>query len=315
VHHLDLFSGEYYHGQKFRKFCSQAELSSVSEEGLKRVIINADDFGLCQGVNAGIIKAFREGILTSASLMTNTPGFEEAVEMARANPSLGLGVHLNIIRGLPLTGAREIPGLVRKDGYFRGSVYPLFWGLLKGSIKIEEVEREWRAQIERALATGLSISHLDSEKHVHTFPPLFRLTLKLAAEYGIFRVRFINEKCLTWPPGQMFKAWLIRSWCLREKPQLEGSGVKAVDHFFGLCQAGRVSASWLKKILKRLRPGTAEIMTHPGFFTPELMALEKKLGSYYINRRREAELQALLSPELKPLVKELGIRLISYREL
>lgn len=287
----------------------------AAEEGTKRVIINADDFGLCKGVNEGIIKAFREGILTSASLMTNTPGFESAVEMAKANPSLGLGVHLNIVRGLPLLKPQEIPDLVKKDGYFYGSVYPLFSGLLRGKIKIEEVEREWRAQIERALGAGLFITHLDSEKHIHAFPPLFRLTLKLAAEYGICRVRYINERCFVWPPGQMVKAWVIAGWCSREKPYLEGLGIKAVDHFYGLCQAGRVTAQWLKKILKKLPPGATEIMTHPGFLTDDLLELEKKLGSYYINRRREAELEALISPELKSLIKELGIKLISYRDL
>ncbi len=287
----------------------------TAEEGLKRVIINADDFGLCEGVNKGIIKAFREGILTSASLMTNTPGFEKAVEMARANPSLGVGVHLNIVRGLPLLEPEEIPSLVRKDGYFHGSVYPFFSGLLRGKIKIEDVEREWRTQIERALRTGLSITHLDSEKHIHTFPPLFHLTLKLAAEYGICRVRYIKERCLVWPPGQMIKACLMAGWCSRGKPYLEGLGIKAVDHFYGLCQAGRVTAQWLKKILKKVRPGSTEIMTHPGFLTAELLELEKNLGSYYINRRREAELEALISPELQSLIKELEIKLISYRDL
>lgn len=287
----------------------------AAEEGIKRVIINADDFGLCEGVNSGIIKAFREGILTSASLMTNTPGFEQAVELARANPSLGVGVHLNLVRGLPLVEPKEIPALVKKNGYFYGSVYPVFSGLLRGKINIEEVEREWRAQIERALGAGLSVTHLDSEKHSHTFPPLFRLTLKLAAEYGICRVRYINERCFVWPPSQMLKAWLIAGWCSREKPHLEGLGIKVVDHFHGLCQAGRVTAQWLKKILKKLRPGSTEIMTHPGFLTEDLLELEKNLGSYYINRRREAELEALISPELKFLVKELDIKLISYRDL
>ncbi len=287
----------------------------AGEEGIKRVIINGDDFGLCQGVNEGIIRAFREGILTSCSLLVNTPGFEKAVEMAKAHPSLGIGVHLNIVRGLPLVGPEEIPSLVKRDGYFYGSVYPIILGLLRGKIKGEEIEREWRAQIEKALRTGLPITHLDSEKHIHTFPPLFRLTLKLAAEYGIYRVRYINEKCLVWPPSQMIKAWVIAGWCSRTKPYVEGLGVKVVDYFYGFCQAGRVSVKWLKKTLKKLRPGSSEIMTHPGYLTEDLLELEKKLGSYYINRRREDELKALISPELKPLVKELDIKLINYGHL
>ncbi|MCX7975299.1 MAG: ChbG/HpnK family deacetylase [Candidatus Aminicenantes bacterium] len=287
----------------------------MADHGLKRVIINADDFGLCAGVNAGIIKAFQEGILSSTSLMTNTPGFEAAVEMAKANPLLGVGLHLNIVRGFPLTERSQIPGLLKEDGYFYGQVYPLFFGIIRGKIKIKEVEKEWRAQIEKGLSTGLKLTHLDSEKHVHVFPPLFRLTLKLAAEYGIYRVRFINERCFAWPPTQMAKAWLVASWCSRARPYIEKLGVKVVDHFFGFCQAGRVSVKWLKKILKKLPLGTSEIMTHPGFLSPDLLELEKNFGSYYINRRRENELKALLAPELRAWLEKWGIRLISYRDL
>lgn len=287
----------------------------MKSERLKKVIINADDFGLCEGVNAGIIKAFREGILTSASLMTNTPGFEQAVELAKANPSLGIGLHLNIVRGKPLTEFSKISSLLRQDGYFYGSVYPLFLGLIRKKIKMEEVEREWRAQIEKGLSAGLNLTHLDSEKHVHTFPPLFTLTLKLAIEYKIFRVRFINERCLAWPPTQIAKAWLVAYWGFRIRPHLKAAGVKTVDHFYGFCQAGRISAQWLKKVLKKLPCGTSEIMTHPGYFSPDLIQLEKNFGSYYINRRREEELKALLHPELKALIRELKIKLMSYREL
>ena len=282
---------------------------------LKRVIINADDFGLCAGVNAGIIKAHREGILTSTSLMTNTPGFEEAVEMARQNPGLGVGVHLNLVRGRPILPPEKVSSLLRSDGYFYGKVGPIFFGLIRGKIKIAEVEQEWRAQIEKALNAGLAVTHLDSEKHVHTFPPLLRLTLKLAAEYAIFRVRLIRERCLAWPPVQMIKALVVSRWCSSQRPVLEGMGLKTVDHFFGFCQAGKVSSGWLQKILKHLPEGVSEIMTHPGYLTPELLELEKKLGSYYINRRRENELKALLAPELRPLTAKLGIRLISYRDL
>ncbi len=281
----------------------------------KRVIINGDDFGLCAGVNEGIIQAYREGILSSTSLMTNTPGFDEAVLLAQQNPGLGVGVHLNIVRGVPILAKNMVPSLLRKDGYFLGRVFPIFSGIIRGKIKLEEIEWEWRAQIEKALAAGITPSHLDSEKHVHTFPPLFRLALKLAAEYGIFRVRVIREFCLAWPLSATLKTWVVSRWGKKLNPDIEGMGIKVVDRFYGFCQAGKVSAAWLKKVLRHLPEGTAEIMTHPGYLTGELLALEKNFGSYYINRRREEELRALLAPELRPLLEELGLRLISYREL
>lgn len=282
---------------------------------LPRVIINADDFGLCSGVNQGIIQAYRQGILTSASLMTNTPGFEEAVALAQENPDLGVGVHLNIVRGLPLLPPEKVSSLVRRDGYFLGKVFPLFSGIWRKKVKLEEIEREWRAQIEKALVAGVQVTHLDSEKHVHTFPPLFRLCLKLAAEHGIYRVRFIRERCWSWPPAQMIKAAVVTRWCLSQKPNLEGMGIRVTDHFFGFCRAGKVSAEWLKKLLEHLPEGVTEIMTHPGYLTSDLLALEKNFGSYYINRRREAELRALLAPELKELIRSLNVQLISFRYL
>lgn len=280
-----------------------------------RVIVNADDFGLCSGVNQGIVQAYRHGILTSASLMTNTPGFEEAVALAQENPGLGIGVHLNIVRGVPLLPPEKVSTIVRRDGYFFGKVFPLFSGIWRKKVNLEEIEREWRAQIEKALETGVQVTHLDSEKHVHTFPPLFRLCLKLAAEHGIFRVRFIRERCLSWPLVQMVKAAVVTRWCLSQKSNLEGMGIKVTDHFLGFCRAGKVTAGWLRKVLEHLPEGTTEIMTHPGYLTSDLLGLEKNFGSYYINRRREAELKALLAPELKALVQKLNVQLISYRLL
>ncbi|MGQ9470750.1 MAG: carbohydrate deacetylase [Candidatus Aminicenantales bacterium] len=280
-----------------------------------RVIVNADDFGLCSGVNQGIVQAYRHGILTSASLMTNTPGFEEAVALAQENPGLGIGVHLNIVRGVPLLPPEKVSTIVRRDGYFFGKVFPLFSGIWRKKVNLEEIEREWRAQIEKALGTGVQVTHLDSEKHVHTFPPLFRLCLKLAAEHGIFRVRFIRERCLSWPLAQMVKAAVVTRWCLSQKPNLEGMGIKVTDHFLGFCRAGKVTARWLRKVLEHLPEGTTEIMTHPGYLTSDLLRLEKNFGSYYINRRREVELKALLAPELKALVQKLKVQLISYRFL
>ncbi|MGQ9577882.1 MAG: carbohydrate deacetylase [Candidatus Aminicenantales bacterium] len=280
-----------------------------------RVIVNADDFGLCSGVNQGIVQAYRHGILTSASLMTNTPGFEEAVALAQENPGLGIGVHLNIVRGVPLLPPEKVSTIVRRDGYFFGKVFPLFSGIWRKKVNLEEIEREWRAQIEKALGTGVQVTHLDSEKHVHTFPPLFRLCLKLAAEHGIFRVRFIRERCLSWPLAQMVKAAVVTRWCLSQKPNLESMGIKVTDHFLGFCRAGKVTARWLRKVLEHLPEGTTEIMTHPGYLTSDLLRLEKNFGSYYINRRREVELKALLAPELKALVQKLKVQLISYRFL
>jgi len=164
---------------------------------MKKVIINADDFGLVQGVNEGIIKAHQEGILTSATLMANMPGFKEAVVLAGANPKLGVGVHLNILRGQPVSPTKKVESLLSKELRFIPSVSSLLRRIVWKRINFDEVEREFRAQVEKVLEVGLEPSHIDSEKHIHLIRPLFRIVLKLAKEYKIDKIRFIQEYCVS----------------------------------------------------------------------------------------------------------------------
>jgi hopanoid biosynthesis associated protein HpnK len=282
---------------------------------MKKVIINADDFGLCRGVNEGIILAHQQGILTSATLMANAPGFEQAVDLARQNTRLGVGIHLNIIRGQPVALPEKVKSLLSSKGYFLGSVYAFLRKLIFRKIELGEVEKEFRAQIEKVSASKLPISHLDSEKHMHTIPALFKIVLKLGKEYGIPRMRYINEYCLSFRLGQCFKSIAISLSCFFMKKRIREHGIIAPDRFYGICQSGRMSALQLKKILMKLESGASEIMVHPGFMTEELIELEKKFGSYYINNRREGELKALMEPELKQIIQDQKILLINFSEL
>jgi hopanoid biosynthesis associated protein HpnK len=279
---------------------------------MKKVIINADDFGLCRPVNEGIVLAHSEGILTSATLMANTPGFDEAVARAKDNPRLGVGVHLNLVRGRPLSRPEEVPGLVGRDGRFLFKPSSLIRKIASGRIRTSELERELRAQVEKALASGLSLTHLDSEKHLHAFPPVFRVVIRLAREYGFQRVRFINEIRLSGHVGQSLKAAFLSACCLRMRGEVQKAGLVNPDAFYGICNSGRMTAAALGKIFRRLPDGAAEVMVHPGFQTPELFEVEREVGRYYINRFRERELRALLDPGLPPILRELGIDLINF---
>lgn len=280
-----------------------------------RAIINADDFGLCRGVNEGIIRAHREGILTSATLMANMPGFEQALDLSRANPRLGVGLHLNIVRGEPVSPREKVPSLLGPSGLFLGSVYVFLRRLLAGRILLGEVERELRAQAEKALGAGFALTHLDSEKHMHTVPPIFTLALRLGKEYGIPGVRFINEFCLSPNLIQSGKSWLISLSCFFMKKRIREHGIITADGFYGICRSGRMTAGRLRKVLSRLGEGATEIMTHPGYMTQELLDLEKITGSYYINNFREAELEALCDGSLGEVIRSRRIQLITFREL
>ncbi|MBM3293353.1 MAG: ChbG/HpnK family deacetylase [Candidatus Aminicenantes bacterium] len=280
---------------------------------MKKAIVNADDFGLCRPVNEGIVRAHREGILTSATLMTNTPGFEEAVVLAGENSRLGVGVHLNLVRGRPLSKPEDLPGLVGPDGKFPARPGLLLRRIASGKVGIGTIEKELRAQIEKALSSGLALTHLDSEKHLHAFPPVFRAVVKLAREYGFGRIRFIREFRLSLRLGQSLKAAFLSACCARMKGEVRKAGLVNPDAFYGISYSGRMTVARLRRIFGGLGEGTAEIMVHPGFQTEELFSAEGEVGPYYINRFRERELSALLDPGLPAFIRGLGVELVDFR--
>ncbi len=282
---------------------------------MKRVIVNADDFGLCRCVNEGVILAHTKGILTSATLMANTPGFEHAVELSRRHPRLGIGLHLNFVRGRPVLPPGQIASLVGSDGLFFRSAAAVVRRLFSGRIKKEDLEREGRAQVEKALAAGVRLSHFDSEKNIHVLPPLMDVVLKLSDAYGIKKVRFIKEYALSGPLGQSLKALFLSLSCRLAARKIRRRGLVIADRFYGICNSGRMTAGRLRKMLGGLKDGSAEIMAHPGFVTEELRELETTVGTYYINRYRESELRALLDPGLPETARRRGVRFISFHDL
>jgi hopanoid biosynthesis associated protein HpnK len=278
----------------------------------KRLIVNADDFGLSRGINEGIILAHQKGILTSATLMANMPGFIQAVMLAEQNPRLGVGVHLNILRGAPVSSSERVPSLVGPGGRFWTHLSILIRKLISKSIRTEDVETEWRAQLEKILAAGIRPTHFDSEKHLHTWPPLFRTVLKLANEYSIPRVRFIREYCWSGPPAQTLKSLGISLACGFMKKKIAQNGIMRPDHFSGICRSGRMTVRRWKRILAHLGEGTTEVMVHPGFKTDELDDLKGMAGPYYVHKNCEQELRALLDEEVISLVQASGIQLINF---
>jgi predicted glycoside hydrolase/deacetylase ChbG (UPF0249 family) len=282
---------------------------------MKKVIINADDFGMSQGVNEGIVKAHQEGILTSTTLMANMPEFDQAVKMASINSELGVGVHLNILRGQPLSPSQKVGSLLSRELRFIPSVTSLLHRIGLKRISLDEIEREFRAQVERVQGTGIHPSHIDSEKHIHLIRPLFRIVLKLAKEYKINKVRFIQEYCISSRPGQMFKSIFISLSATSMKKKMVQEGVLSPDWFYGVCNSGRITTTKLQQVLQSVKDGITEIMVHPGFITQEMIELEKQIGPYYINKYREKELNALLEEKLPQVIADLGIQLINFNHI
>ncbi|MCP2604920.1 ChbG/HpnK family deacetylase [Candidatus Aminicenantes bacterium AH-873-B07] len=281
---------------------------------MKRLIVNADDFGLTSGINKGIIIAHRKGILTSATLIPNMHAFKEAVELAKENKFLGIGIHLNIIRGKPVSIPQKVESLLNNKGHFL-TIYPFLKKLVLGKIKFEEVEYEFRAQIEKVLKEDIKVTHFDSEKHIHSIPKIMGIIIKLAKEYKIPRIRFINEYCLSFDIVRFLKSIFISLLNRKTKKNIINSGILIPDRFYGICESGKMNIEKLRKIISNLSFGITEIMTHPGIIDKEYKKIEQEYGSYYLKKERECELQALIDPALKDIIKKEKIQLINYGDI
>jgi chitin disaccharide deacetylase len=287
---------------------------------MKDLILNADDFGMTLGVNEGIIRAHREGILTSTTLMANGPAFDDAVKRASANPALGVGCHLVLIGGKCVARREDVASLADVDGNLPESLPRLVARLSSGMISGKEIGLELRAQIEKIRAAGISPTHLDTHKHTHAHPRVMEALGKVAKELEIKRVRKPVENLHdSWQALQAYgrglsmqiaAAGAVRAVAPRFRAISRKYGLVFPDHFRGLTVTGKVSATVLRSMIDTLGEGTTEIMLHPGVNDDELARSGTRL-----RQQRETELAALLDPGVRSALHERGVRLITYREL
>ncbi len=282
--------------------------------GKRRVIITGDDFGLCPAMNAAIVQAHREGILTCASLMINGPAWQEAVDLAKAWPELCLGVHLTLIQGRGVLPHHQVPRLVDTQGNFRWQ--PVSAGLTYFfSRRVQqEICAELEAQVEKMLAAGLRPWFLNGHLNIHLHPAVWPLVQQLAQRYEIPAVRLARENLAVTlslnrqrPTYKTVHA-LIFDWLSRRAGKSLGK-LKTNDHLFGLLNDGCMDEPYLLGLLPRLPPGVTEIYFHPA------MHLDREMLQWTPHYRPEAELAALVSPKVKEVLKRLKLELISFKEL
>ena len=281
---------------------------------MRRLIVNADDFGLHAAVNRGILTAHTEGIVSSTSLMAGGAAFDDAVRIAKQCPQLGVGVHLTLVGASPLLPVAEVSSLLDEAGDFYGS-YPLFIKrFLRGKIRLAEVERELAAQIDRIRMAGIQPSHLDSHQHLHVLPGIGGLVLDLARRFSIRAIRipaepvaFIGATPAT--VGRLAGRGGLTMLANLFRQHAAAAGIRTSDHFFGMLAGGQLTEPAILAILRRLPPGDSELMTHPGF------ADESLADAFRWDYQWDAERQALTAPAVRALLAERQIRLISFREL
>jgi chitin disaccharide deacetylase len=271
---------------------------------MRRLIVNADDFGRLRSINEAVIRAHRDGILTTASLMVNEPACAEAVAQAKENPRLGVGLHLTLLCGHSALTSAEIPGLVNERQEF--SNHPARSGFRYFAQRTlrDQLRREITAQFERFHATGLALDHVNGHLHMHLHPTVFGLLMEHAAEWGITNVRlthdpfWLNTRLAS---GQWLyrasHAFIYRILSRRARPQLLQRGLKHTRHVFGLLQNARVDEDFVAKLLVELPAGDSELYSHPS------------LDEF------KQEYEALISARVKSLVQSHGIQLIRYQDL
>lgn len=270
----------------------------------RRLIITADDFGRSHSVNLAVAQAHDAGILTTASLMVNEPGFEEAVALARQRPHLGVGLHLTLLCGRSALPHEQIPDLVDSQGCFSDKPVSVGFRYFFNRELRAQLQAEMEAQFARFRSSGLPLDHVNGHLHLHLHPVVFRILIEHARDWGVTRLRLTREPLsldARLSAGRWFyrisHALIYRWLSTRVQGELYRLQIKHTARVFGLLQDSRVDEDYLLKLLPQLPAGDSELYSHPS-----------------LDQFRH-ELDALVSPRVKTLMQSLGIQAIRYQDL
>jgi chitin disaccharide deacetylase len=290
---------------------------------VRRLIVNADDFGYTAGVNRAILEAHTHGIVTSSTLMATGPAFEDAVRLTKQAPLLSVGCHTLLIDGQPVLDADRLPTLTSEHSgttRFRDGLKSFAARALTGRLDPLEIEAETAAQIRKIQSSGIAVSHLDSHKHTHLFPAVLRPVLRAAVACGVRAVRnpFGPRRPLT--SGELLarpNLWrryaevrILSTLAGKFRDAARRQGMATPDGTLGIVVTGALDEKLFRAIAAIIPEGTWEFVCHPGYNDADLQRAHTRL-----RESRETELRVLTMPAAKQLLEDQGIALISYREL
>jgi hopanoid biosynthesis associated protein HpnK len=285
------------------------------------LIINGDDFGYSEAVNRAIVLAHREGVLTSCSLMVNERAASHAVELARSNPGLAVGLHLVLVLGRASLPHNEIPHITDANGDFTTSPFRAGIHYYFSPTARRETRREMRAQFERFAATGLRFSHVDGHAHLHQHPVIFDELIKLCEEFGVRRLRVVKGE--TWLslkldrrrlPAKLLLGTVYNLLGRGAERRLRGRGFVRPQKVYGLLQSGDMNEDYLLGLIRliglrnQIDAASGEIYAHPLAFDADEAAKHENPGG-------ERELKALISARLRSAIETAGFRLATYETL
>jgi hopanoid biosynthesis associated protein HpnK len=290
---------------------------------VRRLIINADDFGLTGGVNRAIVEGHEHGVVTSTTLMANGQAFEDAIALAQSRPRLGVGCHIVLVDGAPVLDETAVRSLLDRGSdsssnpRFREGIARFGALALLGRLDESEIEAEATAQIRKLQTAGVTVTHIDSHKHTHLFPRVLRPLLRAAASCGVRAIRNPFERIqgsqLAASPS-LWRRWtevgILRSLAKQFREAVQQAGISTPDGTLAIVATGSLNERLLSLMVENLPDGTWELVCHPGYNDADLQEVRTRL-----HESREEELRILTSSSTRDLLAANGVEIVSFREL
>ena len=279
---------------------------------MRRLIINADDFGLTAGVNRGILESHQKGVVTSSTLMACGARFDQAAALSKQAPRLSVGCHVVLVDGSPELGREQVSSLTAKGPTprFRESLITFAGLAIAKRLDEEQIENEITAQIRKLQSAGITVSHLDSHKHTHMFPVVLRGMLRAARNCGVKAIRNPFEPLVFAKVGgwkRQFQLRILQRYRATFRKELGEAGMVTPDGCIGIAVTGGLTLEAFQALVENLPKGTWEFVSHPGYVDAELGEVKTRLRT-----SRERELAILTSEAAKESLRRAQIELISY---
>lgn len=286
---------------------------------MRRLIVNADDFGYTSGVNRAIVEAHSRGVVTSSTLMANGSAFAEAARLAKTVPKLSIGCHVVLTDGEPVLAAEQLPSLTTA-AHFRDGMMAFAARAIAGRMDAEQITAEAAAQIRKIQSAGIAVSHIDTHKHTHLFPKILRPLLRAAADCGVRALRNpfgprlpLRSSHLLARPGlwaRYIEVRILAGFAGKFREAVDREGFTTPDGTLGIVVTGALDETLFYAIARSIPEGTWEFVCHPGYNDADLQG-----GKTRLRESRETELRVLTLPAAREVLAQQGIELISYREL
>lgn len=286
---------------------------------MSRLIVNADDFGLTPGINQAVVDLHQAGALTSTTLMATAPCFEQAVALAAQHPHLGVGCHIILVDGTPISSPDTISTLLDPHSpvpAFRDTLGHFVRDVMLGRIEPRHIQAEAAAQMRHLQAHGVAVTHFDTHKHTHMFPRVLQPVLQAARECDVRCVRnpfepaWSTEKTPKASALRRIEVQMLRVMRSQFLSRTRAAGLSTTDGSLGVLATGTLDAQTVQSILKALPAGTWELVCHPAYVDDALRVTRTRLID-----SRQREVTALLTTLSQAAAEFTNLQRIHFGDL